>query len=130
MAARRRFAATAALVVLALDLIEKGLEPTPFHHARSAPALALTAGLALTVLWVAPRAPSVFLAVTGGVAAGGALGNLVSALVWRAGVPDPLVHSGYAFNLADVAVVLGDAGLLTAAVAIGWAQRHRLRAPV
>lgn len=130
MTVRRHVAAAgAALVVLTLDLMHEALTPTPFHHPREPGALALMAVLALAVLVVVPRVPSLALSVAGGVAAGGALGNLVSALVWRAGIPDPIVRGPYAFNLADVAVFAGTAGLLGLALVFAWDNRHRLRAP-
>jgi lipoprotein signal peptidase len=50
--------------------------------------------------------------------------------VWSAGVPDPLVAGYYAFNLADVAIVVGDVMLLVAAVAHAWDNRHGLHQPV
>ena len=130
IARRRLFAAAVAASVLIIDLTHEALAPTPFHHPRAPAALLLIAVLALAVLAAVPRAPSLALSVAGGVAAGGALGNLASALVWRAGIPDPLVHGGYAFNLADVALVLGDAALLTTALVVAWDHRQRLREPV
>ena len=64
----------------------------------------------------------------------GALGNLVSLLVWSQGVPDPLVVSGtlhgVAFNLADLFAVTGDALLLSAVVLHGIRHRARLRESV
>jgi lipoprotein signal peptidase len=130
MARRRQLAVGAALLVLVGDLMHLALTPTGFHHARSTPSLVLTGALAAATLLVAPRAPSRTLAVAGGVAAGGALGNLVSALIWSAGVPDPLVVGVYAFNLADVAVVVGVCAMVTAALATIWVNRGRLREPV
>jgi lipoprotein signal peptidase len=65
-----------------------------------------------------------------GIAAGGALGNLVSALAWRAGVPDPLVLRDVAFNLADLFVLAGDALLLASAAVYALRNRDRLRQPV
>jgi lipoprotein signal peptidase len=65
----------------------------------------------LLVLYV-PRVPSRALAVAGGVAAGGAFGNLVSALAWRAGVPNPIVAGDLAFNVADLCAVTGAIGLV------------------
>ncbi len=130
MRGRLLAAAVTALGVLALDLTEEALTPTPFHHPRAPEALLLMGVLALAVLAAVPRAPCLALSLAGGVAAGGALGNVVSALAWRAGVPDPLVHGRYAFNLADVALVLGDAALLTTALVVAWDQRRRLRLPV
>ena len=131
MIARRRLLAVAvAASVLVIDLTHEALTRTPFHHPRAPAALLLIAVLALAVLAAVPRAPSFALSAAGGIAAGGALGNLASALVWRAGIPDPLVHGGYAFNLADVALVLGDAALLTTALVVAWDHRQRLREPV
>jgi lipoprotein signal peptidase len=131
MTARRRLLAIAAAAgVVVVDLAHEALTPTSFHHPRAPAALLLIAVLALAVLAAAPRAPSLALSLAGGVAAGGALGNLASALVWRAGVPDPLVNGAYAFNLADVAFVLGDAALLTTALVVAWDHRQRLREPV
>ena len=131
MVARRRLLAVAvAAGVLALDLAHEALTPTPYHHPRSLGELLLIGALAAAVLVAVPRAPSPALALAGGIAAGGALGNLASALVWRAGIPDPLVYGTYAFNLADVAVVLGDGALLTTAIVLAWDRRHRLREPV
>ena len=130
MARRRQLAVGAALVVLGVDLVQLALTPTDFHHARSAPWLALTGALVVAILVVGPRAPSRALALAGGVAAGGALGNLAAALIWSAGVPDPLVLGAYAFNLADVAVVVGVCAMVTAALATIWTNRGRLREPV
>jgi lipoprotein signal peptidase len=130
MARRRQLAFGAALVVLGVDLMHLALSPTDFHHERSAPWLVLTGAVTAAILVVAPRAPSRALALAGGVAAGGALGNLVSALIWSAGVPDPLTVGVYAFNLADVAVVVGVCAMVTAALATIWANRGRLREPV
>jgi lipoprotein signal peptidase len=64
-----------------------------------------------------------------GIAAGGALATFVSGLAWG-GVPDPLVRDGIAFNLADVAIAVGDALVLIAALLYAWANRARLREPV
>jgi len=127
---RRLLAAAAALAVAAIVLAQEAATPSPYHHPRSLGALALMATLAALVLTVVPRIRSTAAALGGGVAAGGAIAILVSGLVWQAGVPDPLVGGDYAFNLADVAVVLGDATLLVAAVVHGWDNRHALRRPV
>jgi lipoprotein signal peptidase len=127
---RRLLAATTALVVLAADLVHDTLAPTPLHHVRSAGALGVMAVLAALVLVVVPRVRSRVAAVGGGVAAGGALGMVVSGLVWSGGVPDPLVGGGYAFNVGDVAILLGDALLLAAVALHAWDNRHDLRKPV
>jgi len=85
--------------------------------------------LAVAVLVAVPRVPSLALSLAGGVAAGGALGNLVSALAWRSGIPDPIVRGAYAFNPADAAVLIGAAGLVGLTLVFAWDNRHRLRAP-
>ena len=127
---RRLLAAATAFVVAAAVVADEARAPSPYHHARSAGALALMAVLAALVLAIVPRIRSTAAAFGSGVAAGGAIAMLVSGLVWQAGVPDPLVGDGYAFNLADVAVVLGDVTLVVAAVVHGWDNRHALRRPV
>jgi lipoprotein signal peptidase len=78
--------------------------------------------------------PSHVALVGAAVAAGGALGNLVSLFVWKQGVPDPLVIQGaahgIAFNLADVFAFAGDVALLSAVVLHGLRRRARLHEPV
>src|SRR3977135_1604724 len=103
MARRRGVAAAAALVVLAGAPAHEGLTPPPSPHHRAAGVLALAAAIALGLLTLAPRVPSLGVALGAGIAAGGALGTVVGGLAWN-GVPDPLVHGGIAFNLADLAV--------------------------
>jgi lipoprotein signal peptidase len=130
-ARRRRIAVGAALTVLAADLAYAVLAPaTPFHHDRSAGLLALAGLLAAALLTLAPRVASLPVAVGAGIAAGGALGTLVSGIAWSEGVPNPIVRGGIAFNLADVAIGAGDALLLAAALAHAWTNRGRLREPV
>jgi lipoprotein signal peptidase len=67
-------------------------------------------------------------ALGAGIAAGGALGTLVSGVAWN-GVPDPFVRGGIAFNVSDVAIAAGDAILLAAVLLHGWAHRGELRRP-
>ena len=124
---RRIVAAAAAMAVLVAVLAHEALRPTPFHHARSAGALVLMAVLAVLVLGLVPRVPSASAALGAGLAAGGALAMLVSGLVWQQGVPDPLVGGGYAFNLADIAIAVGDALLLAAVLVHAWNNRDSLR---
>jgi hypothetical protein len=127
---RRLLAAAAGVVVAAAVVADEAVTPTQYHHPRSVGALALMAVLAALVLAVVPRIRSTAAALGGGIAAGGAIAMLVSGLVWQTGVPDPLVGGDYAFNLADVALVLGDVTFLVAAVVHGWDNRHALRRPV
>ena len=78
-----------------------------------------------------PRVPSNAAALGAGIACGGALGNLISLLVWSQGVPDPLVvagtRQGLAFNLADLFAIAGDMLLLSAVVLYGVRHRANLR---
>lgn len=130
---RRRLAAAAlAVAVAAVDLLEKAFDAQALHHPRSAGALLLMAGVTAGLLVVVPRVPSWPVALGAGIAAGGAIGNLVSGIVWwGSGIPDPLVvraaMGGIAFNLADVFVLTGDALLLTSAMLHGLRNRARLR---
>jgi lipoprotein signal peptidase len=128
---RRTVAVATALAAAAVDLSEKALAGTTLHHLRSPFALLLMAAVAAGLLVLVPRIPSGAIAVGAGIAAGGALGNLVSALVWSEGVPDPIVvrvaAGGVAFNLADVFVLTGDAVLLCAAAVHALRNRGRLR---
>jgi lipoprotein signal peptidase len=128
MRRRRAVAAGAALVVLGVALTHEVLTPTPFHHSRSAGVFVLAAAIALALLTLAPRVPSLGVALGAGIAAGGALGTLVSGIAWN-GVPDPLVHGGIAFNVSDLAIGLGDAILLAAVLLHGWVHRADLRRP-
>ena len=110
------------------------LDGAQIHHARS-PLVALVIGALLCALFaLVPRLPSNTAALGAGIACGGALGNLVSLLAWREGVPDPLVVAGaahgVAFNLADLFALTGDALLLSAVVVHGVRCRARLRDPV
>jgi lipoprotein signal peptidase len=125
---RRGVAAVAALVVLGVALTHEVLTPTPFHHTRSAGVLVLAAAIALALLALAPRVPSLGVALGAGIAAGGALGTVVSGIAWN-GVPDPFVHGGIAFNVCDLAIAVGDLLLLAAALLHGWMHRADLRRP-
>jgi lipoprotein signal peptidase len=68
--------------------------------------------------------------VAGGVATAGALGNLVSALAWRGGIPNPIVLGDVAFNVADVCAVVGSASLVVGAAAFALTHPALLREPV
>jgi lipoprotein signal peptidase len=126
---RRAVAAVSAAVVVAVDLVHEALTPTPFHHVRHPAVFVIAAAVAAAFLLLAPRVPSLGVALGAGIAAGGAIGTLVSGIAWS-GVPDPFVHGGIAFNVSDVAIALGDALLLGAVLLHGWTHRHELRQPV
>jgi lipoprotein signal peptidase len=130
MRARRRIAAAAALVVLSADLVDSAVTRTVFFHPRPLWLLAGGAAAAAALLVLAPRVPSLALSVGAGIAAGGAIGTLVAALVWSRGVPDPLVRGAVAFNVADVAIAVGSALLVVSALLVGWRSRGALRQPI
>jgi lipoprotein signal peptidase len=131
---RRTLLVCTALSFAAIDLVHKSFAHTAFHHAR-APFVAVIMGAVIAALVIlVPRVASNAAAVGAGIACGGALGNLISVLAWSQGVPDPLVVAGtqygFAFNLADLFAVAGDALLLSAVVLHGIRHRARLRTSV
>jgi lipoprotein signal peptidase len=126
---RHAVAVTAAAVVLAVDLAHEALTPTPFHHVRNPGVFVLAGVISAALLLLAPRVPSLGIALGAGIAAGGALGTLVSGFAWD-GVPDPFVHGNVAFNVSDLAIAFGDALLLGAVLLHAWTHRHELSRPV
>ena len=128
---RRTLLVCIAVSFAAIDLVHKSFASADFHHART-PLVALIMGALIAALVIlVPRVPSNAAAIGAGIACGGALGNLISLLVWSQGVPDPLVVAGtlrgLAFNLADVFAIAGDALLLRAVVLHGIRHRSGLR---
>ena len=130
MRRRRQFAFAAAVLVFAADLADSAASHTIYFHPRPLWLLAGGATAATAILVLAPRVPSLTLALGAGIAAGGALGTVVAALVWSRGVPDPLVRGPVAFNVADVAIAAGDALLIASALFVAWRSRHQLGQPV
>ncbi len=126
---RRAITFSAALTVICVALTHELLAPTPFHHARSAGVFVIAAIIAVGLIGLAPRVPSLGVALGAGIAAGGALATLVSGLAWD-GVPDPIVGGGIAFNLSDLAIGTGDLLLVTAALVHAWTHRRELGRPV
>jgi lipoprotein signal peptidase len=127
---RRRLACVAALVVLVATLVHDAVASTAIRHARPSFVLLLAGGVAVALLALAPRIRSWAVALGAGVAAGGALATLVSGFAWAGGVPDPLVRGGIAFNLADVAIAVGDALLVAGVCVHAWTNRAQLTQPV
>ena len=113
----------------AVDLVHKAEAQTDLFHSRS-PAYAAVV-VVLAAVWAATilATRSLSLALTGGVLAGGALGNLASLALWP-GVPNPIVVEPIAFNLADTFVVSGFLLTTTAALVFALQNRDRLREPV
>jgi lipoprotein signal peptidase len=129
-------AVTAALVA-GVDLVHKAValgDPgtAVVLHPRSA--LYGVGVAAVSLLWAAAivltRSPSI--ALGGGIFLGGAAGNVASLALWPGveGIPNPLIASNVAFNLADVAVALGLLIILVSAVVFAAQNRTRLGEPV
>jgi lipoprotein signal peptidase len=117
-----------------IDVAHKLLSHADYHHVRSPfAALAMSAFVVALVVLV-PYFPSRVAQVGAGIAAGGALGNFLSVLLWSQGVPDPIVWQGathgIAFNLADVFALVGDMLLLSGVAVHALRHRDELRAPV
>jgi lipoprotein signal peptidase len=128
--------AITAASVAAIDLTQKALalrEPgAVVGHERSF--AYVVAGVAATMLWAAAivLVGSVPIAFAGGIAVGGAIGNLSSLMLFPSfrGVPDPLIVGRLAFNLGDVAVVTGLCLVISTTLVFAFTNRARLREPV
>jgi lipoprotein signal peptidase len=124
-----KLALAAAAAVVGATLLDDAAASGPLTHDRSAALYAFAAVVAGVLLTLAPRVGSRAVSLGAGIAAGGALATLVTGLAWNGsgGVPDPLVHGGIAFNLADLAIALGDALLIGGALLHAVRNRGRLR---
>ena len=129
VADRQRVLIAVALLLTAADLGQKARAPVYGHPRGVGYVLVAAAITALLVLFV-PRVPSRALAVAGGVAAAGAFGNLVSALAWRGGIPNPIVVGEIAFNVADLCAVAGAIALVLGAVVFAVRHPALLRQPI
>ena len=121
-----KLALAAAAAVVGATLVDDLVQAGALSHARSPVGLAGDGLLAVALLWLVPRARSAAMSLGAGIAAGGSASPLVAGAAWRDGVPDPLVHGGIAFNVADVAVAGGDALLIGAALLLAWRRRGHL----
>ena len=121
-----RLALAAAAAVLVATLVDDAVMPSRLSHARSPVGLAGAGALSLALLLVVPRARSGAMSLGAGIAAGGAAATLAAGAAWRAGVPNPFVRGGIAFNLGDVAILTGDALLICAALWQAWRRRAQL----
>ncbi|HZG36471.1 MAG TPA: hypothetical protein VEY87_11560 [Gaiellaceae bacterium] len=123
-----------AAALAAVDLAHKALADTPewAYHVRSLEWYVLAAAVVAGCVSLA-RVPSLAVAATAGVLAGGAAGNALSGVASRRGVPNPIVVVGdrhvVAFNLADVFTVGGIALLAVVLAAVSIRNRHRLLPP-
>ena len=116
-------------MVGAVDLAHKAVADAAVVHPRSAGYVAGVAALCLAWAGAIVLTRSVAMAVAGGVLAGGALGNLASLAFWP-GVPNPVVTGSFAFNVADVCVLVGFAAVCAAALRLIRVDPMRLTAPV
>jgi lipoprotein signal peptidase len=123
-----------AAALACIDLVDKVATHADYHHARSSFTVIVTTLVVIGLLVFVPRLPSSAVLLGAAVAAGGALGNMISAIAWAQGVPDPLVVGsparGIAFNLADVFVFVGDAVMLSAVLVYALRNRAQLRTNV
>jgi lipoprotein signal peptidase len=126
---RQRLLIAVALVLTAVDLGQKASAPV-YGHPRGVVYVVVAAALTVLLVLVVPRVPSRMLALAGGVAAAGAFGNLVSALAWRGGIPNPLVVGEVAFNVADLCAVGGAVMLVVGAVLFALRNPALLRQPI
>lgn len=118
-----------ATFVAALDLAQKAGSDGAVLHGRSALYLiGVTAGsIAWATAIVLTRSPAI--ALGAGLVLGGAAGNVLSIALWQ-GVPNPIVTSTIAFNLADLFVVGGFVAVAAATLGFALANRERLSEPL
>jgi lipoprotein signal peptidase len=126
---RQRLLIAVALLLTAVDLGQKASAPV-YGHPRGVSYVVVASAITLLLVLSVPRVPSRALAVAGGVAAAGALGNLVSALVWRGGIPNPIVMGQIAFNIADLCAVTGAIAVVLGAVLFALRHPALLRQPI
>jgi lipoprotein signal peptidase len=123
-----------AATLACVDLADKVAMRADYFHARSSVTLILATLIVFCLVVFVPRLPSRAVLLGAAVAAGGALGNMISAIAWAKGVPDPLVLGGpargIAFNLADVFVFVGDAVMLSAVLVYALRNRAQLSVDV
>jgi lipoprotein signal peptidase len=126
---RRRLLVVLALLLTAADLGQKASAPV-YGHPRSSGYVVVAAALSVFLVLFVPRVPSRALAVAGGIAAAGALGNLISAVAWRGGIPNPMVVGDIAFNVADVCAVTGAVTLVVGCALFALRNPALLRQPI
>ena len=129
MSDRQRLLIAVALLLTVVDLAQKASSPV-YGHPRGVAYVVVAAALTVFLVLFVPRVPSRALAIAGGVAAAGALGNLVSALAWRGGIPNPIVVGELAFNVADLCAVTGAIALVLGAVLFALRNPALLRQPI
>lgn len=118
-----------AVTLTSVDLLQKAIAPA-YGHPRGMGYVGAAVLLVVALVILVPRIPSRPLAVAGGIATAGAFGNLASALLWRTGVPNPMVIGDVAFNFADVYAVLGAVSLVLGSLVFAVRHPALLRQPV
>jgi lipoprotein signal peptidase len=126
---RQRLLIAVALVLTAIDLGQKASAPV-YGHPRGLSYVLVASGITVFLVLFVPRVPSRALSLAGGVAAAGAFGNLVSALAWRGGIPNPIVVGQIAFNIADLCAVTGAIALVLGTVLFALRHPALLRQPI
>ena len=122
-------AATVAVTACLLDLASKwaataaALDEVRFNPRPPAQLVPFVA-VAVALLVAGSLTGSGPLDVAAGVLAGGAFGNIASALLWRQGIPDFIPAYSVLLNGADLAMAVGIAGLFAVSLALG---RRELR---
>jgi type III secretory pathway component EscV len=121
---------TPAVVLTAVDLAMNAAFPTRMwdFHERSQLWSALTAAL-VVVLFLLAVLPSLLVAASAGVVAGGVLGNLISAREHGGRVPNPIVVGSVALNVADIVVLAGVPLLVFALARVSIRHRDSLIPP-
>ena len=118
-----------AAAFAAVDLAHKASAGAEVFHPRSSGYIALVLGLTATWAVAIALTRSAAMALGGGVAAGGAIGNVVSLAFWP-GIPNPIEVAQIAFNLADVFVITGFGGVVVVTIALVCSDRERLGEPL
>jgi lipoprotein signal peptidase len=126
---RRTLLVVIAVALTAADLAQKASEPV-YGHPRSAGYALLALVILAALVAFVPRVPSLWLSACGGIAAAGALGNLVSALAWSGGVPNPIVVGEVAFNIADACAAAGAVSLVVGSAVFALRHPALLRQPI
>jgi lipoprotein signal peptidase len=117
-------ASAVATAVCLLDLGSKwaatsaAVETLRFNH-RPPVQLVPFVAVALALLAATSLAGSAPLDLATGVLAGGAFGNIASALLWGEGIPDFIPAHGVLLNAADLAMAVGVAALVAVALVLG-----------
>jgi hypothetical protein len=120
----------------ACDLIAKLIEPTEtgLYHKRTYFELVFILAITAAATYIVPYARSRMISVGAGFMVGAGFGNALSIAIFPLGVPNPFMVSqdGWtvAFNLADIAVVLGFVLTTIGAWRLGSEHRHELLSPV